>query len=83
MSKIYHFGIVGCGAAATTHARLLAELPGACFVGVTDKKTDAAERFAEEYGVSYCTVPAKTSDLPTFLYWFAREIIMVWYYSIF
>lgn len=51
MSKIYHFGIVGCGAAATTHARLLAELPGACLVGVTDKKIDAAEGFAEEYGV--------------------------------
>lgn len=42
-----------------------------------------ASMFATEYGVNYYTIPAKTSDFPTFLYWFAREIIMVWYYSIF
>ena len=42
-----------------------------------------ATMFATEYGVNYYTIPAKTSDFPTFLYWFAREIIMVWYYSIF
>ena len=42
-----------------------------------------AGMFADEYGVSYATVPAKTTDLPSFLYWFAREIFMVWYYSIF
>lgn len=39
--------------------------------------------FADEYGIEAATIPAKTSDLPTFLYWFAREIVMVWYYSIF
>lgn len=42
-----------------------------------------AGMFAGEYGISYGTVPAKTSDLPSFLYWLAREVIMVWYYSIF
>ena len=42
-----------------------------------------AGMFAGEYGIAYATVPAKTSDFPSFLYWFAREIIMVWYYSIF
>ena len=42
-----------------------------------------AGMFAEEYGVRYFTVPAKTTDFPSFLYWFTREIIMVWYYSIF
>lgn len=42
-----------------------------------------AGMFADEYGIDAFTVPAKTTDLPTFLYWFTREIIMVWYYSIF
>lgn len=42
-----------------------------------------ASMFADEYGIDAATVPAETSDLPTFLYWFAREIVMVWYYSIF
>lgn len=42
-----------------------------------------AGMFAEEYGVSFFTIPAETTDFPSFLYWFAREIIMVWYYSIF
>ncbi len=42
-----------------------------------------ASMFADEYGIEAATVPAKTTDLPTFLYWFTREIIMVWYYSVF
>lgn len=42
-----------------------------------------ASMFADEYGIDAATIPAKTTDLPTFLYWFAREIVMVWYYSIF
>jgi uncharacterized SAM-binding protein YcdF (DUF218 family) len=42
-----------------------------------------ASMFAEELGVEIFTVPAKTKDLPSFLYWFCREIIMVWYYAIF
>lgn len=42
-----------------------------------------AGMFADEYGIDYFTVPAKTTDFPSFLYWFAREIILVWYYSIF
>ena len=42
-----------------------------------------AGMFAREYGVHYYTVPAKTTDFSSFLYWFIREIIMVWYYSIF
>ena len=42
-----------------------------------------ASMFADEYGIEAATIPAKTTDLPTFIYWFAREIVMVWYYSIF
>lgn len=42
-----------------------------------------AEMFAGEQGVDCVTVPAKTSDTATFLWYFLREIIMVWYYSIF
>ncbi len=50
MKNIFNFGIVGCGAAATTHARLLAELPDAVLVGVADKNPDSAKKFAAEYG---------------------------------
>lgn len=42
-----------------------------------------ASIFADEYGIDAATIPAETTDLPTFLFWFAREIVMVWYYSIF
>ena len=42
-----------------------------------------ASMFADEYGIEASTIPARTTDLPTFLYWFAREIVMMWYYSIF
>lgn len=42
-----------------------------------------ASMFAAEQGVKMVPVAAKTTDLPTFLSWFLREIFMVWYYSIF
>lgn len=42
-----------------------------------------ASMFADEYGIDAATIPARTTDLPTFLYWFAREVVMVWYHSIF
>ena len=42
-----------------------------------------ASMFAAEQGVHMIPVGARTTDLPTFLYWFVREIFMVWYYSIF
>lgn len=42
-----------------------------------------ASMFAAEENVHMVPVGAKTSDLPTFLYWFLREIVLVWYYSIF
>lgn len=42
-----------------------------------------ASMFAADQGVHMIPVGAKTTDLPTFLYWFVREIFMVWYYSIF
>lgn len=42
-----------------------------------------ASMFADEYGIEAATIPARTTDRSSFLYWFAREIIMVWYYSIF
>lgn len=41
-----------------------------------------AGMFARECGVEYFTVAAKTPDWD-FPHWFIREIIMVWYYSIF
>lgn len=52
MKKILNFGIVGCGAAAVTHARLLADIPDACLFGVADKNTEAASKFAAEYGAT-------------------------------
>lgn len=42
-----------------------------------------ASMFAADQGVHIIPVGAKTTDLSTFLYWFVREIFMVWYYSIF
>ena len=42
-----------------------------------------AEMFAKERGVKAVMLPAKTSDTGTFVSFFLREIIMVWYYSIF
>ena len=42
-----------------------------------------AEMFAKEQGVECVAIPAKTSDAGTFISYFLREIIMVWYYSIF
>ena len=42
-----------------------------------------AEMFAKEQGVHAVLLPAKTSDKGTFFSYFIREIIMVWYYSIF
>ena len=42
-----------------------------------------AEMFAKEHGLSAVMLPAKTSDPSTFISYFLREIIMVWYYSIF
>ena len=63
MSKIYHFGIVGCGAAADTHARLLAELPDARLAGVADKNPLAAAQFAEKYGaIAYESYEAMLAD---------------------
>ncbi len=42
-----------------------------------------ASMFARDCGIHATYVGARTSDLPTFLYWFIREIFLVWYYSIF
>ena len=42
-----------------------------------------ASTFARDCGVNATYVGAKTSDFPTFLFWFIREIFLVWYYSIF
>ena len=42
-----------------------------------------ASMFAADEGVHIITVGAKTTDLPTFLYYFIREIFLVWYYAIF
>ncbi len=42
-----------------------------------------AEMFTKEQGVKAVMLPAKTSNTGTFISYFLREIIMVWYYSIF
>ena len=42
-----------------------------------------AQMFAKEQGVDAVMLPAKTSHKGTFVKYFIREIIMVWYYSIF
>lgn len=42
-----------------------------------------ANMFAKEQGVEAVMLPAKTSDPGTFVSFFLREIIMVWYYSFF
>lgn len=43
-----------------------------------------ASMFAAEQGIrTVITVGAKTTDLPTFVYYFIREIFLVWYYAIF
>jgi predicted dehydrogenase len=61
--KSYNFGIVGCGAAAITHARLLAEIDGAKLLGVADKNTEAAKNFAEKYGcLAYESYEAMLAD---------------------
>ena len=50
MKDILNFGLLGCGAASVTHARLLAQIPDATLFGVADKNMEAAKRFAAEYG---------------------------------
>lgn len=42
-----------------------------------------ASMFAADQNVSIITIGAKTTDLPTFVYYFIREIFLVWYYAIF
>ena len=42
-----------------------------------------ASMFAAEQDVNIITVGAKTTDFPTFVYYFLREIVLVWYYAIF
>lgn len=42
-----------------------------------------ASMFARDCGVNAVYIGAETTDLPTFLYWFIREIFLVWYYTIF
>lgn len=41
-----------------------------------------ATMFAKAQNVSAVTIPAKTSDFGTFVRYFLREIVLVWYYSI-
>ena len=42
-----------------------------------------ASMFAAEQNIHIITVGAQTTDFPTFLYYFIREIFLVWYYAIF
>ena len=40
-----------------------------------------ARMFARQEGITPIAIPARTTDLPTFLRYFLREIVMVWYYA--
>ena len=42
-----------------------------------------ADMFARRQNVTAVTLPARTSDTGTFLSYFLREIVLVWYYAIF
>lgn len=42
-----------------------------------------ASMFADEQDVTAYMIPAETSDTGTFIYYFIREIVLVWYYSVF
>ena len=55
MKEKLNFGLVGCGAAAITHARLLAEISDASLYGVADKNTESAKTFAANYGAKAYT----------------------------
>ena len=41
-----------------------------------------ARMFAREQGIIPVAIPAKTSDTGTFISYFLREIVMVWYYTL-
>lgn len=41
-----------------------------------------ANMFAKAQNVSAVTIPAKTTDTGTFISYFLREIVLVWYYAI-
>ena len=63
MKDILNFGIIGCGAAAVTHARLLAEIPEARLVGVCDENAANAKKFADQYGArAYASYVDMLSD---------------------
>ena len=49
--KVLNFGIIGCGIIATTHAECLSVIDSAHLVGVTDKKYEYAESFAEKFNI--------------------------------
>ena len=67
--------------------QLIEEKTGSCpeVLGILSSEFHLlrAEMFAKEQGVTAVMLPAKTSDPGTFISYFLREIIMVWYYSIF
>ena len=42
-----------------------------------------AGMFADRQNVTAYTIPAETGDMGTFIYYFIREIVLVWYYSVF
>lgn len=49
MTSPYRFGIVGCGVIAPTHARCIAELPGAELSAVCDLIPEKAASLAQQY----------------------------------
>lgn len=56
-------GIVGCGMIANFHAKAIADAQGAHLVGVTARRPDAAQAFAQEYGCqAYATLEKMLAD---------------------
>lgn len=50
-NKTIGYGVIGCGVIATWHADALAQIENARLVGGVDNYKEAAEKFAEKYGV--------------------------------
>ena len=58
MSRLLPVGVIGVGALGRHHARHLAQLDGACLVGVTDTDRDRARAVAAELGTEACDLEA-------------------------
>ena len=58
MSRLLPVGVIGVGALGRHHARHLAQLDGACLVGVTDTDDERARAVAADLGTEACDFEA-------------------------